>query len=163
MSLTIKITATGKDVYLTLEGVLDENCQMPEFREPILGKLEIDLENLTMVNSLGCRLWSQWIKGQVQARAGIHLVKCSPAIVNQVNILDGFLPANGQVDSFFVPYYCEGCGHEDRVLLSRGKEFDGEGLLSVSEDLPCPKCKAIMSIEVVKDRYFKFLAKRNVA
>lgn len=161
MSLTVTITNHGKDVHLALEGVLDENCQLPEFTEVIPGRLEINLERLTMINSLGCRRWAQWIKTQAKAKGGVTLVKCSPAVVHQVNILAGFLPDHVRVDSFFVPYYCEGCGFEDRVLLTRGHEFDEHGHISFAQEIPCPSCKSIMEMEVMRDRYFRFLNKKS--
>ncbi|MBX3021572.1 MAG: hypothetical protein KF799_07835 [Bdellovibrionales bacterium] len=161
MSLTIKITNVGRDVHLSLEGVLDENCQLPEFPEVIQGELEICLEKLTMINSLGCRKWAHWIRAQAKTKGGVSLVKCSPAIMNQINILAGFLPEYARVDSFYVPYYCEGCGYEDRVLLTRGHEFDTTGLISFAEEVPCPGCKAIMAMEVLRERYFKFLARKG--
>jgi hypothetical protein len=163
MSLTIKITNNGKDVHLSLEGVMDENCQLPEFPEHITGQLSINMEKLEMMNSLGCRKWTIWVKTQAVAKGGVTLVKCSPAVVNQINVLQGFLPEHARVASFFVPYYCEGCGHEDRILLTNGHEYDGNGHLSFSEELPCPSCKAIMAMEVVRERYFKFLSRKNVA
>lgn len=159
-NLTVEITHSGDDVFVSLSGILDETCSLPEFDGGINGHLEINLERLTMINSLGCRKWAQWIKAQAQAKGGVTLVKCSSAVVHQFNILAGFLPAQVRVDSFYVPYYCEGCGHEDRVLLTRGHEFDGASQLSFSEELPCPSCKSIMEMEVMRERYFKFLDKK---
>jgi hypothetical protein len=157
MGLTVKTAKSGEDVVLTLIGVLDENSALPEFPSGVRGRVVIDLAGVSMINSLGCRNWIAWIKGGAIVPGGVTLVHCSPAVVNQTNILIGFLPGYVRVDSFFVPYYCEGCGREERILLTHEHEFDTEGRLALVDEMPCPDCKAIMTLDVIRERYFKFL------
>jgi anti-anti-sigma regulatory factor len=157
MSLTVEATKNGNDVVLTLAGVMDENSVLPEFPSGVRGRVVIDLADVSMINSLGCRNWIAWIKGGATVPGGVALVNCSPAVVNQTNILIGFLPGYVRVESFFVPYYCEGCGREERILLTHGHEFDADGRLALVDEMPCPDCKAIMALDVIRERYFKFL------
>lgn len=157
MTFNVEWQRSGEDVRLKFSGVLDEEACLPEIKEPVTGVLEVDLEDLTMINSLGCRRWAEWIRKHAFARGGVRLLRCSPAVVNQMNVLHGFLPAHVRVDSFFLPYLCDDCGSEDRLLLTRGHEFDDQGAIRCSDVLPCRNCRAEMELEVVKDRYFQFL------
>ena len=162
MALKIHITNQLKDVHLALEGALDENCMLPEFAEAITGTLTIDLSQVHTINSLGCRKWTQWIKDKAHADKGVTLINCSPAIVAQFNVLIGFLPDSVAIESFFVPYTCESCAHEERVLLTQGQEFDRTaGIIQVREEVPCPQCKNMMTMDAIKARYFKFLMRKS--
>lgn len=157
MSFSVEWQRRGDDVRLEFRGVLDEEARLPELKEPISGVLEIDLENLVMINSLGCRVWAHWIQKHAFAKGGVRILRCGPAVVHQMNVLQGFLPSHVRVDSFYLPYLCGACGREDRLLLTRGHEFAGRGTPTFSEVLPCPDCKAQMELEIMPERYFLFL------
>ncbi len=156
MSLSVHIAHSGTDVTITFNGMLDETCQLPEFSEPIMGRVEIHLERLHMINSLGCRKWAIWLRDKVKAKGGITLVKCSPVIVNQISILEGFLPTGANVQSFFVPYFCEKCSHEERVLFREGIDYAKGKPPKVNDHLDCPKCHASMELEVVPEKYLRY-------
>lgn len=153
------MTKKGEDVYLSLSGVIDELSSLPTFEE-VQGRLYIELEHLTMINSIGCRNWVQWFRDKVRAKGGVSLVKCSPAIINQVNILTGFLPQGVDVDSFFVPYFCDECGYEEQMLLTRGTDFNDGQLLADVVERACPACGALMAPDIIKKRYFQFILKK---
>lgn len=155
MSLKIEISRNQGDVILSLEGILDENCMLPEFSEPIEGRLFVDLAKLTMINSMGVRKWVEWMRLRKDIPQGVHLVRCSPVVINQVNILNGFLPSYARVVSFYIPYYCPDCGHEESVLI----EVGAAALDSLGAK-PCAMCGSVMEMDVVQDIYFKFLNKK---
>ncbi|MGE0525971.1 MAG: hypothetical protein AB7G93_09370 [Bdellovibrionales bacterium] len=157
MSLKTSIWQDGPDVRMALEGVVDENCQLPDFEEEIPGRMLVDLEMLSMINSLGCRKWVDWMR-RVRARAGLILQRCSPPVVNQMNILAGFLPKGVIVESFFAPYLCAECGHNELDLFVRGEHFDDSGITHVAEHRSCPSCSGCMDLDVMPQRYFSFLS-----
>jgi len=156
MGLSVHIAHIGIDVTITLDGILDENCQLPEFSEVIQGKMTIHLGRLNMINSLGCRKWAIWLRDKVKAKGGITLSECSPAIVNQLSILEGFVPKSAKVASFFVPYFCEKCSHEERVLFRFGVDYSTHQPPNPSDHLECPKCHAQMELEVVQEKYLRY-------
>lgn len=159
MSLNSKTEKKGLDFFITLAGVIDENAVLPKFPE-VEGRLYIDLDQVTMINSIGCRSWLQWFRQDVRAKGGVSLVKCSPAIVHQINILSGFLPKGARVESLYVPYHCDECGHEDQKLLVYGTDFTDSELLNELSDRLCGSCGALMSPDVIVNRYFRFLSKK---
>ena len=72
-------------------------------------------------------------------------------------MVQGFLPAQGRVNSFFVPFYSEESGGEKNVLFRSGQEFSDSGEIKV------PSVKDDegheMEMDVVEAKYFKFLKK----
>ena len=78
-------------------------------------------------------------------------------VVDQINMVQGFLPATGKVISFFVPFYNEDSGSEKSILFSYGREYTEEGVSKtpdVLDDAGKP-----MEMDVVEAKYFKFLKK----
>ncbi|NJL24423.1 MAG: hypothetical protein HC902_04140 [Calothrix sp. SM1_5_4] len=159
MPFKILVVSRGRDTDIVFEGAINEESQLPGFSE-VPGKIFVDLAGVTMINSLGCRKWGHWLKESVKAGEGIHLIRCSPIMVHQINILAGFLPEGARVESFQVPYHCEACDFEERALFSRGRDFGIQESIDVQEQKPCPKCGGDMTLDVVADHYFKFLKRR---
>ena len=153
MALKITNTVVGLDVHLTINGVIDENVDLPTFDGEIQGKLVVNLEHLTMINSLGCRVWSKWIKG-IKAKQGVVLSHCSPAFIAQVNVLQNFVPAGVAIESLHVPYMCASCNHREKLLYPSGQA------LGAANACPCPNCGAVMDIDVMPAQYFHFLQKK---
>lgn len=72
-------------------------------------------------------------------------------------MVQGFLPTNGKVASFYVPFYSDESGEDKSVLFTQGKEYTDSGLGA----LPEVKDSAgkPMEMDVVEAKYFKFLKK----
>jgi hypothetical protein len=152
--LKIDQVAKGSDVHLKLSGMLDENAALPEFPLGIAGRLEIDLQSLTMINSLGCRVWAKWIK-TVNAKTGVHLLGCSSAFIAQVNVLQNFIPSTVHIESMQVPYTCLKCNHSEKAV------YPVATAETAPETCPCPRCGGSMELTVVRAKYFHFLQKKS--
>jgi hypothetical protein len=114
----------------------------------------IDLEGVTAINSVGIREWIKWIKA-IPTSIELSVRKCPKIIVDQINMVAGFLPATTKVESFFVPYYADATGSEKMILFQTGKEFkDGqiEPPAEVKDD-----SGEMMEMDVIEAKYFKFL------
>ena len=94
---------------------------------------------------------------QHRARSLITFNQCPKVIVDQINMVDGFLPSNAKVNSFFVPYYHDDSGSEKNVLFRYGQEF------SEASVNPPPEVKDddgnAMEMDVIESKYFKFIKK----
>jgi hypothetical protein len=152
MSFKFTTVQQGNDIHLTLTGFLDDSA-LPVFAAEIPGKLVINLQGVTMINSLGCRSWLKWI-ASVHARDGVVLKLCSSAFISQVNVLKGFVPEHVQIESFQVPYLCRQCAHEDHVVFTADQDGDAP------ETRACPNCGGVADIDVVEWKYFSFLGKK---
>ncbi|MBK9040445.1 MAG: hypothetical protein IPL83_15000 [Bdellovibrionales bacterium] len=154
----------GDRLILSFQGDIDENAEFSKIDLTGVKKATFDFSGIRFVNSIGLRGWLLWIR----KASGMELqfVKCPRNVVDQMNILEGFLPSNALVESFYIPYYCSGCDHTEMHLVHRGKDYkEGtadakEGIL-VQDGFACPKCGAVAELDVLKERYFNFLKYRK--
>lgn len=141
---------------IALHGPLDEHMRLPEVPSYIEGRLEVDLQNLESINSVGCRTWIQWIQN-VKTSEGIELYNCPPQFIVQASILFGAVPEGVSIRSFYVPYYCDSCGAEE-LLKVECQDLQSLADLNIKDEIICPICSALMTIDVVKPKFFAFLA-----
>ena len=103
--------------YLKLQGILDEDNLLTNLLSQIQGKLLlIDMSEIERINSCGVRDWVNWLN-QIQALGvQIILLKCSPCVVGQANMVNNF-SADAFIHSFYAPYVNPDTGAEQNVLL----------------------------------------------
>lgn len=153
--LEIKTEKNGDKMALTLVGTIDEDIDFNQY--PLAGASEIDLhlDGVKSINSCGIREWIKWIAGS-NAQA-IRWHNCTKPIVDQINMVDGFLPPSGKVMSFYVPYYNDDAGSEKNVLFRYGQEYTDNEVkapASVKDDDGNE-----MDMDVIEAKYFKFIKK----
>jgi hypothetical protein len=140
----------GQLVYL--RGHLTEAANLPVLKENV--KIIVNAEDLTALNSAGTMLWVKWLGNQRRCKS-ISLRKCKPALVKVFNLVQGSIPENTTVESFFVPYFNEATSEKREVLLQVGTDFKmGE----------MPKIRAkletngkVYELDVTPQTYFAFL------
>ena len=103
--------------YLKLRGVLDEDNLLANLISQIQGRLLlIDMAEMDRINSCGVRDWVNWLN-QIQALGlQVILLRCSPAVVAQANMVTNF-SADAFIHSFYAPYVHPDTGEEQSVLL----------------------------------------------
>lgn len=147
----------GSEVIVTLAGHIDEDAQFTALDlSGASGKVVVDIEGVTAINSCGIREWVKWIRTAPNTTA-VVFKKCPKVIVDQINMVTGFLPDNGKVESFFVPYYSDESGNEKMVLFEEGKQFNG-GDVNPPAEVKDESGEA-MEMDVIEAKYFKFLKK----
>jgi hypothetical protein len=117
-------------------------------------EIYIDFQKVAAINSCGIREWIKWLK-KIPADKSVVYINCPKIIVDQANMVAGFIPDNGKIQSFYVPYYSEANDTEKMVLFSEGKEFDGSNLnapATITDDSGDE-----MEMDVIEAKYFKFL------
>jgi hypothetical protein len=166
MDFTTAEQVEGGKLLLTFNGSIDEDAKFPSVDGDRFTTIEIDLQGVKAINSVGIREWLNWIR-PLADKAEITLTRCPKALVFQFNMVDGFLPARTKVESFYVPFFCEKCDKEDNVLLHVGKEvaispdtgkvdfrFKSEETVQCAEGTPA-SCE--MEMDVTESKYFQFL------
>lgn len=141
-------------VVLELKGNVDEDAS---FVAPDLGPastVTLDLEGVTAINSVGIREWIKWIKA-FPANTTLAVRRCPKIIVDQINMVAGFLPPATTVQSFYVPYYSDNSGSEKMVLFENGREYQGGKLTPPAEVKD--ESGEPMEMDVIEAKYFKFL------
>lgn len=150
--LDVQMNNNGGVLSVKLNGTIDEDVNFTKY--PLAGatELDLDLQGITGINSCGIREWIKWLGSVGSAKIKYH--NCPKVIVDQINMVDGFLPAKAEVLSFYVPYYNEDTGAEKNVLFRNGVEF------SAGQINP-PKVQDEdgndMEMDIIENKYFKFL------
>jgi hypothetical protein len=151
----IQIVKEGTKFKVQVTGTIDEDVDFNPYSLAGASEIEMLLKDVKSINSCGIREWIKWIGtgGDVP----VTYNDCPKIIVDQVNMVQGFLPTKGRVITFFVPFYNEESGAEKNVLFRLGTEFDDAGQLKA----PQIKDEAgnDMEMDVVEAKYFKFLKK----
>ncbi len=154
---------TVEDVtFLKVSGVIDEDNALARNLSKIDGRtVIIDLSGVTRINSCGVRDWVNWL-GDLQAQQKrIILVRCSPCIVNQVNLVNNFV-GRGMVKSFFAPYYCAKCDIEQLKLLQVESFAEmPRPTAPVLRGDGCNEAQCQMEFDDIEDAYFAFLPRNT--
>jgi DNA-directed RNA polymerase subunit RPC12/RpoP len=140
----------------TLSGVLDETVQLPRLLQHQQGgRLVLDLDAVTFINSPGIREWIRMQQAAAAANVRIELRRVAEPIVHQLNIMPA---ARGVslVTSFYAPYVCDDCDAENLVLLdvtTHGADLAKQRAPMIT----CPDCKRRMELAHQPELYFMFL------
>jgi hypothetical protein len=151
----IKIEKSGGNYKVHVAGVLDEDTDFSPHSLAGSAQIEMHLKDVKGINSCGIREWIKWI-GTAE-KAQVTYFECPKIIVDQINMVQGFLPSGGKVMSFFVPYYCDDSGEEKNILFSHGKEYTDTTVTSPASVKD--SAGNDMEIDVVEAKYFKFIQK----
>src|SRR3954470_15040467 len=106
------VQARDDVTYVKLSGVIDEDNELGTLGDKLgAGTAVIDVSEIERINSCGVRDWVNWLSKAEKGGARVVLVECSPAIVAQINLVNNFT-GQGQVKSFYAPYFCPNCDIE---------------------------------------------------
>jgi anti-anti-sigma regulatory factor len=152
-------TRTVEDVtFLRLKGVIDEDNPLASALKKLEGRtVVIDLADVKRINSCGVRDWVNWLADLRAASKQVILVRCSPTIVNQLNLVNNFV-GHAVVKSFFAPYYCSRCDTE-QIKLLQVRDFAGQAQPIAPNVLGrgCPDGRCQMEFDDIEESYFSFL------
>jgi DNA-binding response OmpR family regulator len=110
---------------ISLRGTLVEHAELPTL--PLnLGSITlfVDCDHLIGINSIGIRSWILWFK-QLESQGVQHFEfdNLRPPILQQTSFVQGFIPKNSVVNSFFLYYWCETLQEEKEFKIVYGKNY----------------------------------------
>lgn len=136
-------------------GEIDENADFSELRRHLKGAVVFSLAEIRRINSCGVREWVNFVRDLPDV-TDLTFTHCSPAIVTQLNMIYNFRgPA--QVRSFYAPYVCENCDHEDDKLLDVETVY-ADGEMKGVPNFDCESCSLPMEFDDLPKRYLSFLS-----
>jgi len=153
--LTWKLEPRAGGTLAHLSGEINENADLLELRRQLRGDVELDLENITRVNSCGVREWVNFVRaldGHVDA---LQFARCSPVVVLQLNTIFNFR-GSARVVSFLAPYVCEVCHVDEYRLLVVAEHFPDRANPHVPA-FRCGRCGGVMVFDELPERYLSFL------
>lgn len=148
-----KVNRQGPKMTLQLGGTIDEDADFAPLELQGAQEVQIDMDDIKSINSCGIREWIKWISANSTAK--VVYAKCPKVIVDQMNMVDGFLPSFAKVESFYVPYYNEDSGAEKNILFRYGVEFK-EGQVQPPAEVKDESGNA-MEMDIIESKYFKFI------
>jgi CheY-like chemotaxis protein len=138
---------------VVLKGDFTEATSFDELLPAMVGRVDFDLAQVTYMNSLGVRAWCEFL-GSAPIQ-GYEFHACSIPFVLQASMVEDVL-GRGTVTSFFAPYHCSNCDHQEERLLQSA------AILASSLEPPvfsCPKCDGELTFDDIPERYFAFLTR----
>jgi hypothetical protein len=147
---------------LVFRGEITENADFSKVEQLASQLLVVDLDGVTKINSMGIKKWILWVRAHQGKQ--FHFRNCTPVIVNQMNILQGFLPPGALVESFYLPFRCDDCGLESSYLAERRRDYveattDAGREIKIPETRPCEQCGSAQEWDVMEQVYFRFLGR----
>ncbi len=140
---------------IALDGVINEHSDFAPLTRQVTGDtVVIDTERVRRINSMGVREWVNWMKALRSGGHRVALIACSPAIMDQVNLVRNF--AEGTiVVSFQAPYYCDRCDLEQEHLIQTSQLLASGA--RTAPPFPCGKPACALTFDDVEESYFSFL------
>ena len=153
--LHARLRASEAYSFLQLRGVIDEDNSLDRLLPRITGNtLVIDTSDVIRINSCGVRDWVNWLSGLYKKGVIAVLIRCSPAIVNQINLVTNF-SGHSIVHSFHSPYYCEACDKEIQKLVETDTLLASSPVRAPS--FRCGDCGSALEFDDLEESFFAFI------
>lgn len=151
-SLNIIVTEDNSTINALLEGQINEDSDFTSFENLKGDKLILNLRNVTHINSCGIRDWVEIQKKYFNFSKVIYQ-ECPQVIIEQMNIVSGFIHANGEIESFYAPYYNEEKDEEVKILLTPSEVSNSKAPSKKDAD------GNELEFDDIEIQYFSFLKK----
>ncbi len=163
MGFLVQEKVEAEHLTLTISGIIDEHAVFPPVNTNKFKQITVDLNGIKAITSPGIRDWLFWIK-PIAAVSQLAMTNVTKEMIFQVSIVQGFLPSEATVQSFYVPFFCDSCDREESILFNVGKDIlIQNGDYKIQFDLKakklCDKQNCTMEIDAFEAKYFQFLKK----
>ena len=146
-----QVVKDGERTRVVLRGDFTEATRFDELLPAMVGRVTFDTAQVTYMNSLGVRAWCEFLR---QARIqGYEFHACSVPFILQASMVRDVI-GRGTVTSFFAPFHCITCDHQEERLLQSA------AILASALEPPvfkCPNCGGALEFDDLPERYFAFL------
>jgi hypothetical protein len=149
----------GDQAQFAVNEAIDERFDVPLSEFTGAKSAVVDFSNVNWINSLGIRKFSRWVweMEDKMPQLKISLVRLPPVVVRQLNLIRSQFGKNMEVNSVFVPFYCDNCDLDDKsVLVTREQLAGNDPIESKIPPKACPKCGKLMEMDVVEN-YFAII------
>lgn len=144
-----KIEKDGRCV-IRLQGSIDEDFDGQMLLNEGSAKIFIDFNKVSKINSCGVREFID-VLGQISDKT-LYYVNCPRILVDQINMVKGFITDKSFVLSFYAPYFCEETD-EDHMVLFKAADITDFSKAPVAKDSNGND----LVFDDFEEKYFKFL------
>lgn len=148
----IEIVDSESTRTLVFDGVIDEDFTYSQLKCDS-SKFVVDFDNLNGINSCGIREWINFVESLGDS-VEIEYNNCPQIVIQQMNMVSGFLTKNAKVIDFYAPYFCEETDEEKMILINASEVINGkapEKTLEMNGD------SVELEFDAIEEQYFKFL------
>lgn len=139
---------------VALQGAMDEDARdLPPLDGPGFDHIIVDLNELRTMNSVGIRVWKEWL-GRTPPNRSLTFKNARRSVVVQMNSVMDFIPAHAKVESIYVPFYCETHDATEDVLYETGRL---EKTAPKIDKMSCGPDGCKPEPDVMWERYISFL------
>jgi len=146
-----QVVTDGERIRVVLRGDFTEATRFDELLPAMVGRVVFDTAQVTYMNSLGVRAWCEFLRhARIQ---GYEFHACSVPFILQASMVRDVI-GRGTVTSFFAPFHCIGCDHQEERLVQTA------AILAANLEPPtfkCPSCGGALEFDDLPERYFAFL------
>ncbi len=146
-----QVVKAGERIRVVLRGDFTEATRFDELLPAMVGRVVFDTAQVTYMNSLGVRAWCEFLRhARIQ---GYEFHACSVPFILQASMVRDVI-GRGTVTSFFAPFHCIGCDHQEERLVQTAT------ILASNLEPPtfkCPSCGGALEFDDLPERYFAFL------
>jgi len=138
---------------VVLQGDFTEATRFDDLLPSMVGRVDFDMAQVTYMNSIGVRSWCEFLRNATIQGYEFHA--CSIPFILQASMVEAVV-GRGTVTSFFAPYHCDHCDHQEERLLQSA------ALLAADLEPPsfqCPNCSGRVVFDDLPERYFAFLSR----
>ncbi len=156
-STPFRVRISGREqLLIRMSGAINEVADFSPVKFAKRPKVEIDLEELTMLNSVGLRSFGLWAAGL--GNDVIEFSHCPKFFIDQVNMIAGLIPRHARIVSFYVPYFSDELNVERMVLYRKGLEFEkaNEKVAFHHPEILGDKGEPFV-MDIIPEKYFAFL------
>ena len=154
MAILYRISTHDDVDMIFLNGKINEDAGGPlnDLLEKIGPKCTINLKEINEINSLGVRLWVNFMRKFEQTRSVI-LEECTPEIIKQINMIPNF-KGKSTIHSLYARFICDNCGSKKLELFKTGENMPKKQEAVHLHEVKCPSCSKKMEMEEVEDEFF---------
>ncbi len=149
--LEIQTQILDEEVVLKFIGSIDEDANFEKVLAIKSKKFIFDFNKIELINSCGIREWINFID-KVDDGTEIIYKNCPQIIIEQMNMVHGFIKKGATVESLYAPYYCDQCDEEYKEHIETSLVKDGK-----APSLKCKTCNESMELDAIEEQYFNFL------
>ena len=153
--LKFHIEQQDQTLLIKVEGSINEDLQIEKLSHLKASQMIFDVDNVKMINSCGIREWIRLIESFGSA-VKLEYIKVPQIVIQQMNMISGFLSKNASVTTFYAPYFIEDLDEERQVLL-RADEIKNFKAPAQNADVDGTNYK--LDFDAIEEQYFRFLKK----
>ena len=149
---SIEVGHAGGVDRVTIAGIIDENADLAPLVALGAHPIEVSMRGVRRINSFGVRAWIDAVR-KIPSAVALTFVQCPPPVVDQCNMVAGFL-GHGVLASFFAPMVCAECDEQlDQLFHTDACRANGGKL----PPTPCPRCGRPMEVDDLEEQYLLFV------